>query len=232
MTAVGNVAAPRTVPLKGVRGLIAKKMCDSLAQTAQLSYFVDVDATATIEARSRWQQAGHAVGPEDLLISVLVRALAEHPELNARATATEAIVSPEIHCSVAISIASGLVAPTIFNAEQRSVPGIAAARKDLVERARAGKLTVPEMTGGTITISNVGATRVRQFTPILNIPQIAILGFGRADPRPWVAADGSLCVRPVLPVSFTADHRFIDGTPAAAFLTTFVELLEQGPALP
>lgn len=232
MAAGSPVATPRTITLKGVRGAIARKMCDSLAQTAQLSYFADVDATALVDARARWQEAGHAVGPEDLLISTLARALAGHPEVNARATATEAVLSPEVHCSVAISIPTGLVAPTVFNVERRSVPEIAAARKDLVERARAGKLTVPEMTGGTITISNVGASRVRHFTPILNAPQIAILGFGRAEPRPWVLPDGTLCVRPILPVSFTADHRFVDGAPASAFLTTFAELLEQGLTLP
>jgi pyruvate dehydrogenase E2 component (dihydrolipoamide acetyltransferase) len=207
-------------------------MTESLATTAQLSYFIEADATKVLHARRQWQAHGRNIGPEDIFIESLVRAIAKHPEINARASASEAVVFTEVHCSIAISLPTGLLAPTLFNSHTMNVCQIANARRDLVRRARSGELSVSEMNGGTITISNVGATRVRQFTPILNVPQIGIIGFGRIELRPWATQGGQLAVCPVLPISLTADHRFMDGEPAAAFLTTLVELLEEAPAEP
>ena len=128
--------------------------------------------------------------------------------------------------SVAIALPNGLVAPAIFDVHAMSVPEIAAARQDLIARARAAKLTVRELTGGTFTVSNLGASRVRFFTPILNYPQVAIVGLGQIAQRPWVCDDGTVAARPVIALSLTSDHRFIDGEPSAAFLTTLCRLIE------
>jgi pyruvate dehydrogenase E2 component (dihydrolipoamide acetyltransferase) len=220
----------RVIHLQGIRNAIARKMIESLATTAQLSYFIETDAARVLDARRHWRTQGYDIGLEDIFIEALVRAIAKHPEINARASASEAVVFSEVHCSIAISLPTGVVAPTLFNSHTMTIPQISDARRDLVRRARSGELSVSEMTGGTITISNIGASRVRQFTPILNVPQVGIIGFGRIELRPWATQGGQLAVRPVLPISLTADHRFVDGEPAAAFLTTFVELLEGTPA--
>ena len=212
--------------LTGMRRMIATKMQRSLRETAQLSYHAEAEASELVRARTAWRQTGARVSYEDLLIAVIVRALRKHPTLNAVADGDQAKIMDAIHVSVAIALPNGLVAPALFDAHALTVPQIAAARQDLIARARAGKLTVREMTGGTFGVSNLGASRVRFFTPILNYPQIAIVGVGQLAQRPWVADDGSVVARPVIALSLTTDHRFIDGEPSAAFLTTLCRLIE------
>ena len=110
---------------------------------------------------------------------------------------------------------------------------IASKREDLVARAKINKLSIQELTAGTISISNLGLTRVRHFTPILNYPQMAIIGLGQIARRPWVATDGeTLTVRPVMGLSLTVDHRAIDGAPAGDFLSALAKKLETELALP
>lgn len=215
----------------GVRGVIARRMAESLATTAQLSFFADADATALVEARAAWQAAGHKVGYEDLLIAILARVVPDHPLLNALETEAGVVPQAAVHVGVAIALSGSLVVPAVFDAQARTVPEIAAARASLVERAPVNRLTVREMSGATISISNLGLTRVRHFTPILNRPQTAILGLGQIAPRPWVV-DGAVVARPVLGLSLTVDHRAIDGAPAGAFLSDLAAAIEQAPPLP
>jgi len=219
-------ASSRSLRLSGMRRMIADKMQQSLRETAQVSYHAEADASELVAARNAWREAGTRVGYEDLIIAALIRALRKHPEFNAVANGAEAKISEALHVSIAIALPNGLVAPAIFDAQTKSQPEILAARQDLVTRARTGKLTIKEMTGGTFTVTNLGISRVRFFTPIINHPQLAILGLGPIAPRPWVGADGTLVVRPVLALSLTTDHRFIDGEPSGAFLTTLCEILE------
>lgn len=219
-------AGDKVLRLSGLRGMIAGKMRDSLQSTAQLSYFADCDAEALVAARGRLREAGLKVGYEDLVIAALARLLPRHPLLNGRLEGQEIQLSAAVHVSLAIALPGGLVAPALFDVAGLDLAAIAAARAALTERARAGKLTPCEMTGGTITLSNLGTTRVRHFTPILNRPQIALVGLGCIAPRPWVLADGSLGVRRVLGLSLTADHQVVDGQPAGAFLSDLCALLE------
>jgi pyruvate dehydrogenase E2 component (dihydrolipoamide acetyltransferase) len=212
--------------LGGVRGMIAAKMLESLQTMAQLTYFTEMDAGGLIAKRERLKAAGRKIGYEDLIIQALVPALAAHPRLNGTVVEKEIRLSGAAHVSVAVGLAEGLVAPTLFDAHKKSLDEIAAARADLVDRARRGKLTVPEMTGGTFTISNLGGTRVNHFTPIVNVPQIAILGLGRIVQRPVVAPDGSIVARPIMGLSLTTDHRAVDGQPAGLFLSDLADYLE------
>jgi pyruvate dehydrogenase E2 component (dihydrolipoamide acetyltransferase) len=218
---------------QGIRGIIAQKMRESLEKTAQLSFFCDMDASTLVAARAAWKEAGVKVGYEDLIVRALADLLADFPQFNAVETAEGVEDIPEFNIGCAIALPGALVAPAIFDARRLSVEEIARKREDLVARAKIGKLSIQELTGGTISISNLGLTRVRHFTPIVNWPQMAIIGLGQIAPRPWVAADGAtLEVRPVMGLSLTVDHRAIDGAPAGEFLTALASKLEGDIARP
>ena len=205
-------------PLKftGIRGVIARRMLESVQTTAQLSFFADADATALTEARGWWKDAGQKVGYEDLVIAALARVLPDFPLFNAHEVEGAVVPQAHINVGVAIGLPGALVVPCVFDCAAKSLPEIAAERASLVERAPINKLTVKEMSGGTISISNLGLTRVRHFTPVLNRPQTAIIGLGR------IGRDG------MMGISLTVDHRAIDGQPAGEFLTALCEALE-GP---
>jgi len=214
------------IRLSGLRGTIAERMRRSLHETAQLSFHAESEATRLIEVRRHAKAAGKSIGVEDIIISVLCITLKSFPRFNATIDGNVARISTSAHVSVAIGLPNGLVAPTIFDADTLTIEDIAARRSDLIARARNGQLNVREMSGGTITISNLGATAVRFFTPILNTPQVAILGIAQIASRPWIDSLDQVCVRPVLGLSLTVDHRFIDGEPAGAFLSKLVHELE------
>lgn len=218
---------------QGIRAIIAQKMRESLEKTAQLSFFCDMDASALVAARAAWKGAGVKIGYEDLIVKALADLLPAFPHLNAVET-TEGVESiTEFNIGCAIALPGALVAPAIFDVATLSVEEIARKREDLVARAKINKLSIQELTAGTISISNLGLTRVRHFTPILNYPQMAIIGLGQIAPRAWVAADGEmLTVRPVMGLSLTVDHRAIDGAPAGDFLSALAKKLETDLALP
>ena len=148
------------------------------------------------------------------------------PGLNATLTGAEITQRADINVAVAVALPGDLlVAPAIFNAGNLSLAERVAARRDLVDRSKINKLTVKEMTGGTFTITNIGLSRVRHFTPILSIPQVAILGVGETALRPWVV-DGAIVPRPIMGLSLTFDHRAVNGAPAGDFLTDLCKTIE------
>lgn len=223
----GAATADRIVPLTGMRGMIASKMKESIASSAQLTHIAECDLTALNTAKAAYAARGLKASVEDLLIHALVGTLGRHPGLNATLEENQVRVKASINISCAIALPGDLlVAPTIIGAEAMSLEQRIAARRDLVDRARVNKLSVKEMTAGTFTISNIGLTRVRYFTPILNMPQVAILGIGEAGLRPWVV-DGRIEARPVMGLSLTFDHRAVNGAPAGAFLTDLCQAIEQ-----
>jgi len=213
-------------PLRGMRGMIAGKMQQSLQQHAQLSYFAEFDATALQRARLAYKEKGIKVGYEDLFITALVPTLQQHPNVNGRISEKEVEIDSAIHVSVAVSLDAGLVAPTIFDTQDKTVVEVAEARRDLMQRAQNNKLTVPEMTGGTVTISNLGVTPVQYFTPIINTPQLAIIGIGCIQQKPVPDDQGNIVFKPFIGLSLTADHRWIDGAPAGFFLESLCAQLE------
>lgn len=218
----------RIVPLKGVRGMIADAMVKSLATAAQLTHHGSADATALMTEKTRLAEAGTKVSVEDLLMLAVVRALKKNPDGNGRVESKEVHLSEAIDLSVAIALPGNLlVAPAIFGAGDMNVSELRAARQDLAARAKANKLSVTEMTGGTFTVSNLGLTRVEHFTPIINAPQICILGIGRLSDRAVRATDGGIELRPHVGLSLTFDHRAIDGAPAGELLTSICEEIER-----
>ncbi len=216
-------------PLTGVRGAIAARMVSSLQTAAQLTFHVECSADRLLETRSS-QGEGPRVGVEDVLISALARTLSRHPHLNGHVVEREIRLYQPVRVAVAISLEAGLMAPALPDVREASVSTIASWRADLVARARAGQLKPAEMSRGTITLSNLGHRGVHYFTPILNAPQIAILGLGAIKPTLVLDPTGTLASRPVLPLSLTVDHRAVDGDPAARFLSDLRAEIEHGPA--
>lgn len=217
----------RTVPLKGVRGMIADAMVKSLSTAAQLTHHASADATALMAEKARLADTGVKASVEDLLMLAVVRALKKHPDANGKVDGREVLLYDSIDLSVAIALPGNLlVAPAIFGAEQMDVTALRTARQDLAARAKINKLTVTEMTGGTFTVSNLGLTRVEHFTPILNQGQICILGIGRMVDRAVRADDGGIALRPHVGLSLTFDHRALDGAPAGDLLTSLCDEVE------
>ncbi len=214
------------IPMRGIRGIIARNMHASLQEGAQVTLEADVDASALVALRTGLRDAGESVAYDDLLVRAVAIALRQHPRLNGLIIDNEIRLYRAINVSLAIALPEGLVAPTIFSADDMSLSEIRRAREDLVARAQANALTIPEITSATFTVTNLGAYRVDHFTPVINPPQIAILGVGRIAPRPAAGTAGTLVVRPTMALSLTFDHRAVDGVPSAAFLETVCTLLE------
>lgn len=220
--------AERVVPLKGMRGMIADRMVESLRTAAQLTHHASADATALMAEKARLAGAGTRVSIEDLLMLAVVRALKKSPGANGRVEGREVKLSESVDLCVAIALPGNLlVAPAIFGADAMDVSELRAARQDLAARARTNKLSVTEMTGGTFTVSNLGLSRVEHFTPIINAPQICILGIGCMTDRAVRAADDGIELRPHVGLSLTFDHRALDGAPAGDLLTTLCTEIEE-----
>jgi pyruvate dehydrogenase E2 component (dihydrolipoamide acetyltransferase) len=203
-----------------MRGLIARRMQQSLATTAQLTLAREIDATPLVAARDALAAASPdvRVSYDALLAKALAAALLEQPALNAAVEGDAILVFGEVHVGVAVAVPDGLVVPVLRDPAHRPIVDLAREIEGLVARARQGRLRPEDMEEGTVTLTNLGAHHVDTFTPILNPPQSAILGVGRIAPRPFVGQDGQLTVRPTVHLSLTFDHRVADGATAAALL--------------
>lgn len=220
-------AGDQIVRLSGMRGMIAGKMLESLSTTAQLTHHAECDATGLVDLKDRLKGQGLKVSVEDLILDVVVEILGRHPALNGTLVEKEIKLSKAVNLGVAVALPGDLlVAPAILNANSMTLEERIAARRDVVERARTNKLSVTEMTGGTFTVTNLGLTRVKFFTPIINAPQLCILGVGEAALRPWVH-NGEIAIRRVMGLSLTFDHRAVNGAPAGEFLTDLCVAIEQ-----
>lgn len=224
-TAIDN--GVRRTPLRGMRAMIAGAMRKSLDEAAQLTHHGHCDISTLLIRKQQLALNGIKVSMEDLLAHTLIRALRRHPLLNGRLEGNEIHHYQGVHLSFAIGLSdTQLVAPALFNGDALTLTQLAEARRALVARARAGKLSVAEMTGGTFTLTNLGLSRVEHFTPVINLPQLAILGIGRTRQLPVVNESGELEIRPMMGLSLTFDHRAVDGGPAADFFDTLCRLLE------
>lgn len=223
-------ARPQTRPFVGMRQAIAEQMLHSLHSMAQLTMTTTVDVTelqATREALAA--QWGSKVSYTDLLVKAVAVALREHPLLGARLEGDEIVLPAGSHIGVAVALDDGLIVPVVRNADRLTVLEISDQLKDLAQRARDNTLRVDEVTGAVFTITNLGMYGIDAFTPIINPPEVAILGVGRIVEEPAVVG-GQVIIRARLTLSLTIDHRVVDGAPGAAFLQTLTRLLEH-PAL-
>jgi pyruvate dehydrogenase E2 component (dihydrolipoamide acetyltransferase) len=219
------------VPLKGVRGIIAERMATSVHTTARVALFIEADATELVNMRERLKVRvteawGFAPGYNDLLAKIVAMALRQFPYMNARLTADAIERLAHIHLGMATDTERGLLVPVIRDADQKSLRQLGTEFRELVDRARKGKSQPDDLTGGTFTLTNLGMYDIMAFTPVINLPEAAILGVGCITPKP-VARNGQVEVRQMLILSLVFDHRLVDGAPAARFLQYIKDLIEE-----
>ncbi len=224
-------ALEERIPVKGVRKMTAQAMVTSAFTAPHVTEFLQVDATATMEAVKRLRTlpefADVKVSPLLLVAKAVLTAAKRHPMINSAwdEAAQEIVVKHYVNLGIAAATPRGLVVPNIKNAHQLSLPDLAEHLARLAETARAGRTQPPEMAGGTITITNVGVFGVDAGTPILNPGETAVLAFGQIRDQPWVV-DGQLAVRKVTTLSLSFDHRVVDGELGSLFLRDVGAMLE------
>jgi pyruvate dehydrogenase E2 component (dihydrolipoamide acetyltransferase) len=216
-------------PLSTVGRLMAERTTQSWTSVPHFFVARDVDAGALIEAREILvpaieQSRGVKLTHTDLLLALVARVLLQHPRLNGSWTPQGIRLHPDANVALAIAVKDAVVAPVIHNAHKTDLAEIAAQRRDLSERARAGRLRPADITGATFTISNLGMYHVDAFTAIISPPQAAILAVGSIADR-VVAVDGRPGVRPMMTITLACDHRVVDGAGAAAFLNDLAEAI-------
>jgi pyruvate dehydrogenase E2 component (dihydrolipoamide acetyltransferase) len=219
--------AAQVMRIGGIRQTIATRMVQSLQTMAQVTLTTEVDVTDAMKLREglarHWHDAG--LSPLHVVLKATARALKEHPRMNAIEREHEIELVQDINVGVAVSLPEGLIVPTIRQADEKPLVQIARETRELANKAREGQASYDEVTGGTFTITNLGPYGIDAFTPIINAPQVGILGIGRIVEKP-VVYQGEIAKRSMMFLSLTFDHRVIDGAPAAEFLHTVTAHLE------
>jgi 2-oxoglutarate dehydrogenase E2 component (dihydrolipoamide succinyltransferase) len=218
------------VPMTRLRARIAERMVQAQATQALLTSFNEVDLHAVNELRSRYKDAfekqnGVKLGFMSFFSKACVEALKRFPSVNASVEGNDIVYHEYYDIGVAVSTDRGLIVPVLRDADQLSFAEIEKSIGNFAARARAGSITMEELTGGTFTITNGGVFGSLLSTPIVNSPQSAILGMHKIQDRP-VALDGQVLVRPMMYIALTYDHRIIDGREAVQFLVTVKQCLE------
>lgn len=218
------------IPLSGIRAVIARRMQESMQQAPQYTSHGEVcgyELKKFMEAFKVKCLEKTGIKPtfSDLLIKAAAMALRENMMMNSSFCETYIEIHEDINVGLAVALDEGLIVPNIKNADQKSLFEITAERKTLVDKARAGKLLPEDYSGGTFTISNLGQYPVENFTPIINLPEAAILGVGTMVDR-VVPVDGNIGIRPMMAVSVTSDHRHIDGVTCGEFMKKLKEIIE------
>ena len=221
----------RRVAMTRMRSRIAERLLEVTQTTASLTTFNEVDMTALMDLRKQYKDEftkmhnGTRLGFMGFFVKAAVEALKRYPSVNASIDGTDIVYHGYQDVGVAVSTERGLVVPVLRSAENMSIANIENGIYDYAMKARDGKLTIDEMTGGTFTITNGGVYGSLISTPIINPPQSAILGMHKIQERP-VAINGEVKIRPMMYLALSYDHRLIDGKGAVQFLVTIKELIE------
>jgi pyruvate dehydrogenase E2 component (dihydrolipoamide acetyltransferase) len=214
-------AAEGAVPVTTLRRTIARRMMESRQNTAPVTLTTRADATALVALRNQWKLA-EAAGPvpsyTDILAKLVAIVLESYPTLGGKA-----------HIGIAVDTPEGLLVPVLRDVAASSLAELASRSRDLIEAARARRLRVEDITGGTFSITNLGGFGIDAFTPIINFPEAAVLGVGAIRRAPVVLESGELAARDQMTLSLTFDHRVADGALAARFLQALVQLIEAPP---
>ena len=216
-------AAGQRIPLTSRRKVIAQRMVASRQHTVPVTLTTKADAANLVNLREQFKTTkgeSPIPGYQDIITKLVAGVLRQYPLLAGRWD-EDAIVLPaenEVHIGMAVDTDDGLLVPVLHNAAQLSLIELAAKSRQLVGQARAGKLAAADMQGSVFTITNLGAFGIDAFTPIINVPETAILGLGAIRREPVVLDDGGIVSRHQLTLSLTFDHRILDGAPAARFL--------------
>jgi len=216
-----------TIRLSGMRGTIAKRMHQSLTEMAQLTLHLDADLDAVVADRTarKTSNDGRAVPSyTDYVIAASARALLQHPLANSQITDDGVALLPVAHVGMAVALDGGLIVPVISDTNSLDLASLSGESTRLAQAARSGSLSLPELEGGTFSVSTLGMYGVDGFTPVINPPNTAILGVGRIRDD-LALVDGEVTVTKRMTLSLTWDHRAFDGAPAAAFAKTIADLL-------
>jgi len=229
-----GIPVREVIPLKAMRKMAAEHMAKSHASVAAVTSFGEVDVTELVTLRERLsgepdRTGGVRLTYTPLFVKVLGQALTLHPSLNASLAedVPEIRVYAEVNVGLAVALPDGnLVVPVVHHADRNTLAEIVVRVVDVTERARQGTLTPEDVRRGTFTLSNMGMVRgIGWATPVVHLPQAAILATGRIEPKP-VVRDGAIVIRSILPISLTWDHRIVNGLPVGQFLETLTDLLE------
>ncbi len=222
-------AVEEVVPLTGLRKIIADRMTMSVSTMAQVTLTTEADVTELLNLREslvgEWR--AHRIRPLDLdfIIAAVAGSLKAHPRLNAHLVDGNVLLLKEINIGLAVAVPDGLVVPVLRGADSLDLLGIARQIRMLADKTRKNALGVDDMTGAGFTVTALSNYDIDVFTPIIDPPQVAILGLGRAIEKP-VVVDGEIVVRSMMHLSVTFDHRALDGVPVAEFIRTLKASLE------
>jgi 2-oxoglutarate dehydrogenase E2 component (dihydrolipoamide succinyltransferase) len=217
--------------MTSLRKTIAKRLVEAKHTTAMLTTFNEVDMSTVMELRKKYKDAfkekhGVGLGFMSLFTKAVCQAIKLYPAVNAQISGEEIVYHYYADVGVAVSTPKGLVVPILRNAESMSLAQIELKIIELATKARDGKMTIDEMTGGTFTITNGGVFGSMLSTPIINVPQSAILGMHNIVERP-VAINGQVVIRPIMYLALSYDHRIVDGRESVSFLKTVKEMIEE-----
>ncbi len=221
----------RTIPLKGVRKVVAERMLSSMQSTAQLTLNASADARALLAYRQDLKNSAESlelreITVNDLILFAASRTLTQYPSLNALFTEDTISQYQDVHLGFAVDTPRGLIVPVIRNANTLSLKDISQETKRLASACLEGNVSPDELAGGTFTVTNLGSLGIENFTPILNPPQAGILGVGSVNLKP-VEIEGDVQFIPHIGLSLTINHQVVDGAPAARFLQTLSQRLAQ-----
>ena len=224
-----KAAEPKRIPLSDVRQVIAERMSASWQNAPMVTLNADVDCSSfknmRESLRTLFKEKGLNLSYNYILMKMCALALKEHPMLNSYLDGDEVVLIDEINIDLAVAIKDALILPVIKDVGDKDMFQIALEGGALIEKARKGELSIDDVTGGTFTITNLGMFGIKDFTPIINPPQCAILGVGEMKDKPCVCGE-EIVIKPVMTLSLTFDHRIVDGAQAALFLRQLKEMIE------
>jgi pyruvate dehydrogenase E2 component (dihydrolipoamide acetyltransferase) len=220
-----------TIPVSGMRKIIAEKMTKSKTTAPHIYLSLEVDMTKAVELKEKLtpaieKQYGVKLTFSDILIKAAAVTLKENPIINASFTEEQIIIKNEINIGLAVALKNGLIVPVIKDADKKGLGNIAKETKILIEKARTAKLMPDDYQGGTFTITNLGMYDIENFAAIINQPESAILAVGKIIKKP-VVLDDEIVIRPMMNLTLSCDHRVIDGAQGARFLQRIKQILEE-----
>ena len=225
----GKAGVREVIPMRGVRKMVAEHMFKSLQSTAQMSGMMEVDATELVKLRTallkEWEPDGVRVTYTDLVVKAVAKALKKYPRLNSNLVGNEIHIMEPVNVGVAVALPDGLVVPVVRDADKKDLKEIARNTKELGQKAKASKLSLDDVSGGTFTVSSMGMYNTDMITPIVNTPEVGILGIGVIREKPAIH-NGQVVTRNIMHLCMTVDHQVVDGAPAMEFCNHVAGILE------
>ncbi|MDP3177541.1 MAG: dihydrolipoamide acetyltransferase family protein [Spirochaetaceae bacterium] len=224
----GKPTKDRRVTFSVIQRISGERLSRSRSEIPAVTIFAVADATELLEARESINAVGtHRISVNDLAVMACAKALVANPRANSVVDGDGLILKGSVNIGIAVATEAGLLVPTLRDADRLTLAELSRRSKDLADRARSRRLRPEELEEGTFTVSNIGMYGVTHFTPIINQPQVGILGIGGTEDRLALGPAGMPVVRKVLPLSFTFDHRALDGIEASAFVKSVKDLIER-----